>query len=166
MTNQELKNITNGLITDFKTTSDTMVDFCNSINKLIDEKETLFTNQEIKFLIDAVYFYIDHHADINGTSEEYLNLIEKLREIQKVTMCNAVREEVRNSMNRALNKNGVIDNAPTVNTIIISKNATNGDIIKTLFPTIDKYNNILLENHSKNILFDNEWWNTPYRKED
>lgn len=122
-------------------------------------------NQEIKILIDAVYFYIDHHADINGTSEEYLNLIEKLKEIQKVTMCNAVREEVRNSVNRALNKNGVIDQQ-TVNTIIIPENSTNGDIIKTLFPTIDKYKNMLLENHSKNILCDNEWWDTPYRKED
>ena len=91
--------------------------------------------------------------------------MEKLKDIQKETMCNTVREEVRNSVNKALNKNGVIDNAPIVNTITIPENATNGDIIKTLFPTIDKHQNMLLENHSNNILFDNEWWNTPYRKD-
>ena len=53
-------------------------------------------------------------------------------------------------------------NYEIINTI--PDNATNGDIIKTMFPTIDKYNNMLLENHSKNILFDDEWWNTPYIK--
>ena len=34
-------------------------------------------------------------------------------------------------------------NYEIINTI--PDNATNGDIIKTLFPTIDKYNNMLLE---------------------
>lgn len=42
-------------------------------------------------------------------------------------------------------------------------NATNGDVIKALFPNISRYKNTLLENHSKNILFDDTWWNAPYK---
>ena len=41
---------------------------------------------------------------------------------------------------------------------------TNGDVIQALFPNVSKYNNMLLENHSRNILFDDDWWNAPYRK--
>ena len=42
---------------------------------------------------------------------------------------------------------------------------TNGDVIQALFPNVSKYNNMLLENHSRNILFDDDWWNTPYKAE-
>lgn len=44
-------------------------------------------------------------------------------------------------------------------------NATNGDMIKAMFPNVDKFHNMLLENHSKNCLFNDDWWNRPYRKE-
>ena len=42
------------------------------------------------------------------------------------------------------------------------KGMTNGEVIKKLFPNVDKYDNMLLKNHSENILFDNVWWNSPY----
>ena len=47
---------------------------------------------------------------------------------------------------------------------VIPDNATNGDMIKAMFPNVDKYHNMLLENHSKNILFSDDWWNAPYKK--
>ena len=46
----------------------------------------------------------------------------------------------------------------------IPDNATNGDMIKLLFPKIDKYNNMLLEEHKTNVLFDDKWWNAPYKR--
>ena len=42
---------------------------------------------------------------------------------------------------------------------------TNGEVLQALFPNVSKYNNMLLENHSRNILFDDDWWNTPYKAE-
>lgn len=41
---------------------------------------------------------------------------------------------------------------------------TNGEVIQTLFPNVSKYTNMLLENHSRNILFNDDWWNAPYQK--
>lgn len=52
-----------------------------------------------------------------------------------------------------------------VDFIEIPEKATNGEMIKAMFPNVDKYYNMLLENHSKNILFNDDWWNSPYRKE-
>jgi hypothetical protein len=50
--------------------------------------------------------------------------------------------------------------------IPIPQNATNGDVIKAVFPKVNKYNNILLEDGRKNILFGDDWWNAPYREGD
>lgn len=47
----------------------------------------------------------------------------------------------------------------------IPKGMTNGEIIQALFPNVSKYNNMLIENHSRNILFDDNWWNAPYKAE-
>lgn len=52
-----------------------------------------------------------------------------------------------------------------VDFIEIPEGMTNGDVIKAMFPNVDKYHNMLLENYSKNILFNDDWWNSPYRKE-
>ena len=51
------------------------------------------------------------------------------------------------------------------NLIEIPEGATNGDMIKAMFPNVDKYKCTLLENHNKNVLFGEDWWNSPYRKE-
>jgi len=59
-----------------------------------------------------------------------------------------------------------IDLMASGKSVILPNNATNGDVIKAVFPNISKYNNMLLENHSTNILFDDEWWNSPYKAGD
>ena len=46
--------------------------------------------------------------------------------------------------------------------VLLPANATNGDIIKAMFPNIDKYKNTLLKDGRKNVLFGDDWWNTPY----
>lgn len=51
------------------------------------------------------------------------------------------------------------------NGILVPDGMTNGEVIQALFPNVSKYNNMLLENHSRNILFDDDWWNTPYKAE-
>ena len=50
------------------------------------------------------------------------------------------------------------------NGILVPDGMTNGEVIQALFPNVSKYNNMLLENHSRNILFDDDWWNAPYQK--
>lgn len=68
-----------------------------------------------------------------------------------------------------------IDDAPTVEAIPIPKDATNGDMIKAMFPNItvrDSYYTycveVKLEYHSQydtGLLFDKKWWNAPYKAE-
>ena len=50
-----------------------------------------------------------------------------------------------------------IDEAPTIEAIPIPKDATNGDMIKAMFPKY--YQGIL------SYLDNTKWWNAPYKKE-
>lgn len=72
----------------------------------------------------------------------------------------------------ALNKN-LEDIEKIEDIVVIRKGATNGDMIKAMFSNAE----IIFENgsyettvdwHTKTHrchLFDNDWWNSPYRKE-
>lgn len=59
---------------------------------------------------------------------------------------------------------------PIHNAIIIPRGATNGDMIKAIFPNA-KVNDsdytycveVKLEYHSQYLLFDKKWWNAPYK---
>ena len=52
---------------------------------------------------------------------------------------------------------GQLAYAETVNAILIPKGATNGEIIQSLFPNIDKY--------FSNVMDLKLWWNAPYKAE-
>ena len=67
-----------------------------------------------------------------------------------------------------------IDNAPTIDAIPIPKGATNGDMIKAMFP------NIKIHEHEKTDICDayiqidiwdfsiyvsKDWWNAPYKED-
>ena len=62
----------------------------------------------------------------------------------------------------------LIDSAPTVEAIPIPKNATNGDIIKALFP--DKQFVSICSDRIYDYTTDNmidcnlDWWNAPYKE--
>lgn len=55
--------------------------------------------------------------------------------------------------------------------ILIPKNATNGNVIKAMFPSmiIQERNNVTLDIRGKTVEFTGmalrEWWNTPYNTE-
>ncbi len=53
------------------------------------------------------------------------------------------------------------------NAIIIPDNATNGDVIKLMFPNvkIDIVDNTVLTNIDNGLWFSLEWWNAAYKKE-
>ncbi len=61
----------------------------------------------------------------------------------------------------------LLDVRPTVDAIIIPENATNGDMIKALFPNVE----VKEKNNGYEVyfgvgtaiqLFNNQWWNAPY----
>lgn len=55
---------------------------------------------------------------------------------------------------------------PAVDAIPLPDNATNGDIIKTLFPRtrcVEK-NGIIETGIDEGTLFNLDWWNAPYRR--
>lgn len=62
---------------------------------------------------------------------------------------------------------------PTVNAIPIPEGATNGDMIKTMFPNAKvnntKYSYVVEVKlpyhtiHDTGLLFDKDWWNAPYK---
>ena len=64
-----------------------------------------------------------------------------------------------------------IERCQTVNAIKIPPNATNGDMIKAIFPNVKYYMycvEVKLEYHSQydtGLLFDKKWWNAPYKRE-
>lgn len=69
----------------------------------------------------------------------------------------------------------VLDRQPSINAIPIPENATNGDVIKALFPNceqkepmyngyFEKYFDNDLENASY-MRVSKDWWNLPYKKE-
>jgi hypothetical protein len=51
-----------------------------------------------------------------------------------------------------------IKNAPTVNAISIPEGATNGDMMKAVFPDESTFNG------GEGVGFKKEWWDAPYRK--
>lgn len=68
----------------------------------------------------------------------------------------------------------IINNTPTVNAIIIPEGATNGDMIKAMFPNTTFYDDTLdygyvydevrcAENYM--MTYSKSWWNAPYKKE-
>ncbi|MBP5597202.1 MAG: hypothetical protein J6Y02_17600 [Pseudobutyrivibrio sp.] len=58
--------------------------------------------------------------------------------------------------------------------ILIPEGATNGDVIKAMFPKVTIIVNenlgekgtvfVIFKNHETVILFDLDWWNAPYKK--
>lgn len=61
----------------------------------------------------------------------------------------------------------IIDSLPTVNAVVIPDNATNGDMIKALFPNGIQINDTPIISYSfgeYRFRFSDEWWNAPYKK--
>ena len=62
----------------------------------------------------------------------------------------------------------IVDNAPTVDAIEILNGATNGDMIKTIFPNIEiegiggEIKCIAVKNGTSYFALD--WWNAPYKR--
>ena len=63
----------------------------------------------------------------------------------------------------------ILDRQPLVNAIVIPEGATNGDMIKTMFPNAE-YREDILENvfiissvQLGHIVFRECWWNAPYK---
>ena len=60
----------------------------------------------------------------------------------------------------------IIDNAPTVNAIVIPEGATNGDVIKAVFPNkqfVSVCSTRIYDFTTDNkIDCDLDWWNAPY----
>ena len=62
----------------------------------------------------------------------------------------------------------IVDNAPTVDAIEIPNGATNGDMIKTIFPNIEiegiggEIKCIAAQNGTSYFALD--WWNAPYER--
>ena len=58
---------------------------------------------------------------------------------------------------------GIIENAPTINAIPIPKDATNGDMLKTVFPNVNFDYRIWWDN----LYFkDTDWFYEPYEQEE
>jgi len=60
-------------------------------------------------------------------------------------------------------------NIPIYNAIIIPNNATNGDVVKAMFPVQCKNmgnenNGIVVDFYGDLHTFDKDWWNAPYKK--
>ena len=71
------------------------------------------------------------------------------------------RQEVLKLVNDVDNSENY--NVPIHNTIIIPQNATNGDMIKALFPMfVESEKNY----DAVEINFKNDWWNTPYESKE
>jgi hypothetical protein len=94
------------------------------------------------------------------TNEE----IKQLPEIVDTCLDGAILDEVRQHLNEKIDKVCQLAIQALESSIPIPPNATNGDVIKAVFPKVNKYNNILLEDGRKNILFGDDWWNAPYRE--
>ena len=62
----------------------------------------------------------------------------------------------------------IVDNVPTVDAIEIPNGATNGDMIKTIFPNIEiegiggEIKCIAVKNGTSYFALD--WWNAPYKR--
>ena len=67
-----------------------------------------------------------------------------------------------------------IDEVPTIEAIPIPKGATNGDIIKAMFPNltfektrvcVNDYVDLMMECLEWDLYFATDWWNSPYKAE-
>ena len=60
----------------------------------------------------------------------------------------------------------IIDSLPTADVIEIPKNATNGDVIKAMFPNviIQILDNTVYTNIDNGVWFSLDWWNAPYKR--
>lgn len=61
-----------------------------------------------------------------------------------------------------------IEHAPTVDAVVIPKDATNGDVMKLVFPNAKVVCNGVIgmsfDNHSINY-YSEDWWNAQYKQE-
>lgn len=60
----------------------------------------------------------------------------------------------------------VLDKQPTVDAIIISKGATNGDVVKAMFPNLRLYSDFAywdVDLGDTHISIDKKWWNAAYK---
>ena len=92
---------------------------------------------------------IDAHELIKNWYDEYIKFM--------------TREEIESM-------DGIIENAPTINAIPIPKDATNGDMIKAIFPDVEvKERNNVYEVYfgigTAIQFFNHQWWNAPYEAE-
>lgn len=76
-------------------------------------------------------------------------------------------EEVCDLATKALED---VDNAPTADVIPIPKGATNGDMIKTMFPygsygTNGEWVHVFGVGGNGILVFKRDWWNAPYKAE-
>lgn len=81
-------------------------------------------------------------------------------------------EEQLKDVNKALDFLGIKN---VKNIIIISKDATNGEVIKAIFPNIEiietvyvcgmPYVRVLFNGMPEIKIFDLDWWNAPYKAE-
>lgn len=87
-----------------------------------------------------------------------------------------IHPDVRTQHGALAISQGQLAYAETVNAVLIPENATNGDMIKAVFPYIeiedncDMYYSVNIENLSidkglNTIGFRKDWWNAPYKKE-
>ena len=54
------------------------------------------------------------------------------------------------------------------NATLLPNNATNGDVIKALFPNnkyVEGKNFVIIQGETENISLWNNWWNAPYKME-
>ena len=61
---------------------------------------------------------------------------------------------------------GLVHEADTVNAIVIPEGATNGDVIKAMFPNFhtDEMSHTIWVGYD-DMSFRKEWWNAPYKAE-
>lgn len=63
-----------------------------------------------------------------------------------------------------------IEHAHTINAIPIPDGATNGDMIKAMFPnarvddTSEKFGQLSICTHDAKSVFSSDWWNAPYKR--
>ncbi len=147
MTDKEVIKIAQGLISDFKAESDTVVEFCNAIINTFEQKQKA-----------AVW-----HEGLDQGS-----VVDKIRaEIQELRNCSC-----SNSDGIIDDVEDILDKHKAENLIEIPENATIGDVIKAVFPDwkiehikkmsgLDRYD-INIDNFNR-FSFYEDFWNSPYQ---
>ena len=80
--------------------------------------------------------------------------------MERKVICNVTDEEVAKSFIEDVEQ--VKEQLPRDNTIIIPKDATNGDVIKAIFPGCRPIEGTLLID-TDIAVFEPDWWNAPYK---